>query len=74
MGDVSFIYCYKWEGRWADAGSVEFLNFHIDTFGKPASEFNTQLKKMLQCYKLLLLGTSEFPVGKDFDHINIYSI
>ena len=20
MGDVSFIYCYKWEGRWADAG------------------------------------------------------
>ena len=28
----------------------------------------------LQYYKLLLLGTSEFPVGKDFDHIDIYSI
>ena len=73
MGDVSFIYCYKWEGRWADAGSLEFLNFHIDTFGKPDSEYNTQSMKMLQYYKLLL-EISESLVGKDFDHINIYSI
>ena len=73
MGDVSFIYCYKWEGRWADAGSLEFLNFHIDTFGKPDSEYNTQSMKMLQYYKLLL-EISESPVGKDFDRIDIYSI
>ena len=73
MGDVSFIYCYKWEGRWADAGSLELLNFHIDTFGKPDSEYNTQSMKMLQYYKLLL-EISESPVGKDFDHIYTYSI